>query len=271
MGIDEAGRGPVLGPMVYATCFGPISRKDEIERLGFADSKQLTEKQRDVLFDCICSSSELLGWKAEILSPNDISNGMLQRTKYSLNALSHDTAKKLIRRVLDDGVLLSEVYVDTVGDPAKYQALLQDTFPHVKITVSKKADSLFPIVSAASICAKVLRDTTLKEWQFIEKDIEISSDFGSGYPGDPATKRWLQESLDQLFGYPSIVRFSWATCAIILDNKAYAVKWPDDDESQSTPAGCAKISQYFQPSTADESRKRHRFFEERGLCITSDF
>ena len=113
---------------------------------SYLDSKQLTEKQRDVLFEGICSSSDLLGWKAEILSPNDISNGMLQRcvrcvdlyggmsaecsyqcficvltvcficvltvhrTKYSLNALSHDTAKKLIRKVLDDGVLLSEVH-----------------------------------------------------------------------------------------------------------------------------------------------------------------
>ena len=108
----------------------------------YVDSKQLSEKQRDELFGCIRSYSDLLGWKAEILSPNDISNGMLQRcvqygcqiweqvvigmcnaltqcfmymwpyhrTKYSLNALSHDTAKKLIRRVLDDGVLLSEVH-----------------------------------------------------------------------------------------------------------------------------------------------------------------
>ena len=54
--------------------------------------------------------------------------------------------------------------MDTVGDPAKYQTLLQDTFPHVKVTVSKKADSLFPIVSAASICAKVSEGRGSEGW-----------------------------------------------------------------------------------------------------------
>lgn len=56
-------------------------------------------------------------------------------------------------------------------------------FPQLKITVSKKADSLFPIVSAASICAKVTRDAALKHWKFTERpDEDIDSNWGSGYP-----------------------------------------------------------------------------------------
>lgn len=71
--------------------------------------------------------------------------------------------------------------MDTVGPPAKYQAKLLQQFPDLKITVSKKADSIYPIVSAASICAKVIRDHALKNWKFRE-NAPISTKFGSGYP-----------------------------------------------------------------------------------------
>jgi ribonuclease H2 subunit A len=73
-----------------------------------------------------------------------------------------------------------------VGSPEKYQAKLSDIFPTLKITVAKKADSLYPSVSAASICAKVTRDAILKQWIFAESflnDQPNSKQFGSGYPG----------------------------------------------------------------------------------------
>jgi ribonuclease H2 subunit A len=69
--------------------------------------------------------------------------------------ISFESAMGLIRSTLNLGVSLAEVFVDTVGDPAKYEASLTERFPGIKFTVSKKADSLFPIVSAASIIAKV--------------------------------------------------------------------------------------------------------------------
>ena len=78
---------------------------------------------------------------------------------------------------------LSQVYVDTVGPPDKYERLLSRAFPDLQITVSKKADSIYPIVSAASICAKVLRDHALHNWQFKEKRVQVTRVFGSGYPG----------------------------------------------------------------------------------------
>jgi ribonuclease H2 subunit A len=78
---------------------------------------------------------------------------------------------------------VAQVFVDTVGDPAKYEASLTERFPGIKFTVSKKADSLFPIVSAASIIAKVTRDKALREWVMEETGKDVGRNFGSGYPG----------------------------------------------------------------------------------------
>ncbi|XP_014667561.1 PREDICTED: ribonuclease H2 subunit A-like isoform X2 [Priapulus caudatus] len=186
LGIDEAGRGPVLGPMVYGICYSPISRKEEFTKNSFADSKTLTEEQREQLMEKINECSEWIGWMTDILSPAFISNAMLRRSKYNLNWISHDSAIGLVKAALQDGVQVEEVYVDTVGDPSKYQQKLQENLPGLKITVAKKADSLYPIVSAASICAKVCRDKAVKGWKFPETldvdDIDNVS-IGSGYPG----------------------------------------------------------------------------------------
>lgn len=77
---------------------------------------------------------------------------MLRRTKYSLNEVSMDSAICLINKAIDLGVNIAEIYVDTVGPPEKYQAKLSALFPDFQITVAKKADSTYPVVSAASIC-----------------------------------------------------------------------------------------------------------------------
>ena len=76
-----------------------------------------------------------------------------------------------------------------MGDPTKYEQKLAKIFPKLKIKVSKKADSLYPCVSAASICAKVTRDYCIKKWKFFEagacecvENLDISN-YGSGYPG----------------------------------------------------------------------------------------
>ena len=119
------------------------------------------------LFD----NSDYIGWAIHVLSPNFISTSMYRRGKYNLNTMSHDTAIGLINKAIEAGVRVAEVYVDTVGPPDKYQAKLEAIFPELKITVAKKADSLYPCVSAASICAKVARDKALGEWKFAEDKV----------------------------------------------------------------------------------------------------
>ena len=123
--------------------------------MGFMDSKQLSEETRERLWRDIKEADDFLGWIVAILSPQDISGHMLGRMNYNLNAMSHDCAISLVERVLALGVQLTELYVDTVGREEEYQEKLQGLFPQLKVTVTSKADVKFPIVSAASICAKV--------------------------------------------------------------------------------------------------------------------
>ncbi|XP_073174911.1 ribonuclease H2 subunit A isoform X2 [Lepidochelys kempii] len=112
LGIDEAGRGPVLGPMVYGVCYCPLAKQEELGALKMADSKTLTEAEREQLFGTLDGARDFVGWALHILSPNLISTSMQQRAKYNLNALSHDTAIGLIQHVLDAGVHVAEVARD---------------------------------------------------------------------------------------------------------------------------------------------------------------
>eukprot|EP00899_Mesostigma_viride_P015051 jgi/Mesvir1/23547/Mv18245-RA.2 len=153
LGIDEAGRGPVLGPMVYGCAFCAISDADRVAKQAYADSKTLTEEKRDQLFDALKEDTGM-GWAVDVISPQVLSAHMLRREKVSLNVISHDSAMGLIRLALDKGVNIQQVYVDTVGDPGSYEERLSRAFPKISFTVAAKADSKYPIVSAASIAAK---------------------------------------------------------------------------------------------------------------------
>jgi ribonuclease H2 subunit A len=123
-----------------------------------------------------------------------------------LNQISHNAAIEMIQAAIDDGINLTEVYVDTVGDPERYEEMLTRRFQNsIKFIVRKKADSLFKVVSAGSICAKVTRDVDTANWTFAE---QVSHDkvWGSGYPGDPKSKAWLEKHLEPVFGFPNVVR-----------------------------------------------------------------
>lgn len=265
LGVDEAGRGPVLGPMVYGIAYCPLDKSAALKKLGCADSKVLTEEKREELFGKLCDEKEYVGWCVEVISPNSICNSMLRRQKYSLNQVSHDSAIGLIKRAVDSGANIAEVYVDTVGPADKYQEKLSKIFPDFKITVASKADATYPCVSAASICAKVSRDRALQVWKF-EDGVEKSEDgWGSGYPNDPVTKKFLLNNIDNVFGFPQMVRMSWSTADKILQEKAAVVEWEEEEEAASaTPS----VSSYFSASKVKKSRAQHPYFKERGLKST---
>jgi ribonuclease H2 subunit A len=342
LGIDEAGRGPFLGPLVYSCAYWPEDDDARLSRLGFDDSKAITDAKRRALFSALKATGEI-GYVTISIPPEALSFQMLRRQPVSLNKISHDAAEQLVRLVLDAGVTLSHVYVDTVGDAGYYASHLTRQFNNrVQFTVCPKADSLYKIVSAASICAKVTRDDALGATGFAFREpyfaakclppsmgagggvsdksttappaegfVESSAGLdagasdedddmdgedasaaaaepplapataawvpthpctaGSGYPGDPLTKRWIRENMDVLFGWPSVARFSWSTAKAALKGPgAVKVTWDggDDDDGASlaalVDAKQQRLSAFFSASSASRPATG-RFFAKRGI------
>lgn len=283
VGIDEAGRGPVLGPMVYACAFWDEALNEGDGKRYMADyddSKQLSEARREQLFRAV-ERDERVGFATRVLHARELSNAMLcGNGKVNLNTLSHNAAIDLVLAVMDvdNGrrFKVTEVFVDTVGDPNKYREKLERAFAGKgveRVTVTSKADSLFKVVSAASIVAKVSRDRILKRWHFDEGDavVDQSTETGSGYPSDPTTKEWLRRTLDPVFGFPSLVRFSWQTCKTILEEKAVEFVWECEREEEEAD-GPKKKAKKPRPTgkppiceTISYAPKRHGYFRSRNM------
>lgn len=256
LGVDEAGRGPVIGPMVYGAFYLPIELHRSLlaDTHHFDDSKVLTPAVRAKLMRSICTVGSDLhnacGWAIKSLSARDIGAGMLKNGgSYNLNAQAMDATVEIIKGVVDSGVNVTEIYIDTIGNPSVYQKKLERIFPTIKITVEKKADSLYPCVSAASVVAKVTRDVSCEVlYEEVARTTTKASaedaSWGSGYPSDARCVAWLKNQVDSLFGWGNECRFSWGTVKDLLEMKGSAgvkVDWPADDDEDN-----ARLSDYFQ-------------------------
>ncbi|EFJ49302.1 hypothetical protein VOLCADRAFT_104408 [Volvox carteri f. nagariensis] len=266
LGVDEAGRGPVLGPMVYASAFCPLS--SDISGRGYADSKTLTHEAREKLFRAIDANTSV-GWVAHIMSAQHISHNMLGRDKVSLNSLAFDATCHVIRTALESGASVKQVYVDTVGDADRHSERLSRAFPGISFTVCPKADSLYPIVSAASIIAKVIRDKSLIDCR---QALGLQGEVGTGYPGDATTVAWLKEHIHPVLGFPPLVRHSWETCARMLEPpEAISVNFEADDAADGlgTSGSSQQRLNFVRPGGAGvvetSGLGRHTFFRSRKL------
>ncbi|OLN92005.1 Ribonuclease H2 subunit A [Colletotrichum chlorophyti] len=267
LGVDEAGRGPVLGPMVYGVFFLPIPLSDPLlrETHHFDDSKVLTPTVRSQLMEALCTPgsdlAESCGYAVSSLSARDISSGMLRPgATYNLNAQAMDATVDLIKGVFARGVNIREIYVDTVGQPAAYQAKLQRFFPATKITVAKKADSLYPCVSAASVCAKVTRDAALevlyKSRAPEDADSEEGMAWGSGYPSDGRCVSWMKSNMHPIFGWGPECRFSWGTAKDMLEAKTNVrVDWPVEDDGEM-----ARVTDFFTSTDREDGDELGTWF-----------
>jgi ribonuclease HII len=198
-GVDEAGRGCVLGSLVIAGVLVLEEQLPDLVAIDVKDSKLLTQKKRETLFTEI--TKIVPAFKIVKVSPFEIDKAVnCQIPLHKLNRLEAKTMAQIIEHLHPD-----EVYVDAVD-------VFEERFAmHIseglsfkpKIISRHKADQLYPIVSAASILAKVERDReiTLLRDQF--------GDIGSGYLHDEKTKTFLVEWLKTHTDYPSWVRKSW--------------------------------------------------------------
>jgi ribonuclease HII len=197
LGIDEAGRGPVIGPMVLCGVIIDASKEKQLKDMGARDSKMLTPLQRERLFDEIIDFVK--GYKLIIVQPQEIDAAVESETD-NLNWLEAKKSAEIINALKPNTAILDCPTVNT----KKYTDYINKLL-NVDLTLiaEHKADANYPVVSAASILAKVTRDAEIEK---IKQKINI--DFGSGYPSDPRTQEFLKKYHKK---FPEIFRKSWAS------------------------------------------------------------
>lgn len=194
-GIDEAGRGPVLGPLVVAGVL--VENEHDLSNLKVRDSKKLTAERRTNLAMEIKKIA-----KIEICLIPALELDILQQ-ELTLNEIETICFTEIIAR-LNPG----KVYVDCVDtDEENFKALLLSRLNYKPDIVSKhRADDMFPVVSAASIIAKTERDSEIDR---ISR--ELGQNIGSGYPADPNTIEFVKSWLERNGRLPPHIRNSWKT------------------------------------------------------------
>ncbi len=204
LGIDDAGRGPVIGPMALAGVLLEESSEKELRNLGVRDSKQITPKRREFLAEQIRKKSE--SDKVILIYPEEIDSSKEKGLK--LNELEANVCGKIID-FLNKGNEKIKVVVDcpstSIVKWTDYLKTQIDNLSNLQIVCEHKADKHYVAVSAASILAKSEREKEVKKLK--EK---YGKDIGSGYPSDPKTKQFLSKNSHKK-SHSKIFRKSWKT------------------------------------------------------------
>lgn len=200
-GVDDSGRGSVIGPLVIAGV--SLDEKDlqRLSDLGVKDSKRLSRQRRERL----CEEIKKIALKYHVikLSPAEIDKVVRSGRKlHKLNRLEAKTMAKVIETLQPD-----IAYVDASDVlPERYKHHIMEHLSfNVKIISEHKADVKYPIVSAASIIAKVERDKVISELT------AKYGNMGCGYATDAKTLEFLEEWMRKFGSYPDFVRVSWKT------------------------------------------------------------
>lgn len=209
VGVDEAGRGPIIGPLVMAAASIRESDVKKLQYLGVKDSKLLSKEAREEMFDRL--HEILLDFRIELIEPDAIDAALLDPLS-NLNWLEAETSARLVSQLNP-----SIVYVDC---PSRNIAAYTEYFKNklsagvaeqCEIVMEHKADENYPIAAAASILAKVIRDRAIEHMKQ-----EIGEDFGSGYLGDMKTRVFLEHHFDK---HPDVFRKTWKPYVDLVQGK----------------------------------------------------
>jgi len=204
LGVDDSGRGPLIGPMILAGCLMDEKTEDELRKLGVKDSKQLTPKRREFLFNKIKEKVDI--YEIAISHPEEIdrTNG----EGINLNELEAIKTAEIINKI-NKGFKKIKVIIDCPSvSIIKWQDYLKTKIKdlsNLEISCEHKADRHHVAVSAASIVAKSIRE---KEMDKLRE--KFGSEIGSGYTSDPATSRFLEKH-GQKHKDSGIFRKTWST------------------------------------------------------------
>lgn len=192
-GVDEAGRGSVMGPLTVGCVY--VEDDSILREIGVKDSKKLSPKVRERMYDQIIASAD--DYSIVIATAEDIDT---RREKISLNDIELDMFREAASKIP-----VIEVYADCpdVNEMA-FSSALSVRMNNTKIIGKHKADDTYPVVSAASIIAKVTRDRMIDD--ICE---EFGVNIGSGYPSDEVTMDFIESWIAKNGRAPKYVRNSW--------------------------------------------------------------
>lgn len=205
-GVDEAGRGSMIGPLVIAGVAIQKSKIKELADIGVRDSKRLTPLAREILYKKITKVVD--DYAVSKINPKLIDAHVL---KHKLNRLEAVQMAKIIKKLQ-----AAVSYVDSCDvNATRFGLELERLAGTSKVRSYHHADNKFLVVSAASIIAKVTRDRAIAR---LNKYYEL----GSGYPSDSKSVKFVREWFGKHSQMPNFVRQSWAPVKLVAKSYAFA-------------------------------------------------
>jgi len=211
-GIEEAGRGPAIGPMVMCIVVIDDSFIENLLYLGVKDSKQLRPQKRKSIFKQLINE---IKYKVRIIPPSEIDQ-CLKSKDSNLNWMEAKISAELTNDMFKH-YDIKKIFLDCPSNNLNsyaeyYLNLLNKKIEDIELICEHKADINYPVVSAASIIAKVIRDEEIEK---IKNKYNI--DFGSGYTSDQTTINFLKNWYSKYKSFPEFVRKSWKTIDKIIE------------------------------------------------------